>query len=96
MNRKEVRSALAEKAGLSDRDAGAALDALQEIVTEAVEAGDKVVLPGFLSVEKVSRAARNGRNPQTGEPMEIPAGFGVKISAGSALKNAASASNGTA
>lgn len=96
MNRKEVRSALAEKAGLSDRDAGAALDALQEIVTEAVEAGDKVVLPGFLSVEKVSRAARNGRNPQTGEPMEIPAGFGVKVSAGSALKNAASASNGTA
>lgn len=90
MNRTEVRSALAEKAGLSDKDAGAALDAFQEIVTEAVSAGDKVVLPGFLTVEKVSRAARSGRNPQTGAPMEIPAGFKVKVSPGAKLKTAAS------
>lgn len=90
MNRKEVRTAVAEKSGLSERDATAVLDAFEEIIADAVGAGDKVVLPGFLTVEKVSRAARNGRNPQTGEPMDIPAGFGVKVSAGTALKRAAS------
>ncbi len=91
MNRKEVRSALAKRTGLSEQDAGAALEGLQAIIAEAVTAGDKVILPGFLSVERVSRAARNGRNPSTGEPMEIPAGFGVKLSAGSALRSAAGA-----
>ena len=94
MNRKDIRFALAEEAGLSDQEAGAALGALQEIVIEAVVAGDKVVLPGFLSVEKVSRPARSGRNPQTCEPIEIPARFGVKVSAGATLKNAASRTGG--
>lgn len=90
MNRKEVQSAVAERSGLSEPDATAVLDAFEGIVADAVAAGDKVVLPGFLAVEKISRAARNGRHPRTGEPIHIPAGFGVKVSAGTALKRAAS------
>lgn len=89
MNRKEVRSAVAERSGLSERDATVVLDAFEHTVADAVAAGDKVVLPGFLTVEKVSRAARTGRNPQTGAPMELPAGFKVRVSPGSTLKRAA-------
>ncbi|MER6443588.1 HU family DNA-binding protein, partial [Streptomyces sp. NPDC001185] len=46
-------------------------------------------IPGFLSFERTHRAARTARNPQTGEPLEIPAGYSVKVSAGSKLKEAA-------
>ena len=56
------------------------------MLVEAVGRGEKVQLPGLLSVERVERAARTGRDPQTGATLEIPAGYGVKVTAGSRLK----------
>ncbi|MEU7334662.1 HU family DNA-binding protein [Streptomyces sp. NPDC007074] len=90
MNRSELVAALAERAQVTRKDADAVLTALAESVCDVVAKGDeKVTIPGFLSFERTHRAARTARNPQTGEPLEIPAGFGVKVSAGSKLKEAA-------
>ncbi|MCW2748032.1 MAG: integration host factor [Nocardioidaceae bacterium] len=89
INRSELVSALAEKAGTSKTDADSVLSALSEVLLEAVSKGEKVQIPGILSVERVARSARTGRNPSTGETIDIPAGFGVKVSAGTKLKAAA-------
>lgn len=89
MNRKELVAAAAEKSGSSQSAVNDVLDAVFEVFTEQVAAGEKITVPGWLSVERTSRAARTGRNPQTGESIEIPAGHSVKISAGSKLKAAA-------
>ncbi|MER5927551.1 HU family DNA-binding protein [Streptomyces mirabilis] len=90
MNRSELVTALAERAQVTRKDADAVLTALVESVGDVVAKGDeKVTIPGFLSFERTHRAARTARNPQTGEPLEIPAGYGVKVSAGSKLKEAA-------
>ncbi|MER7679420.1 MULTISPECIES: HU family DNA-binding protein [unclassified Streptomyces] len=90
MNRSELVAALAERAQVTRKDADAVLTALAESVGDVVAKGDeKVTIPGFLSFERTHRAARTARNPQTGEPLEIPAGYGVKVSAGSKLKEAA-------
>ncbi|MFE4547952.1 HU family DNA-binding protein [Streptomyces sp. NPDC056785] len=90
MNRSELVTALAERAQVTSKDADAVLTALAESVGDVVAKGDeKVMIPGFLSFERTHRAARTARNPQTGEPLEIPAGYGVKVSAGSKLKEAA-------
>ncbi|MET8170757.1 HU family DNA-binding protein [Streptomyces sp. NPDC005329] len=90
MNRSELVSALSERAEVSRKDADAVLTALAGTVGDVVAKGDeKVTIPGFLSFERTHRAARTARNPQTGEPLEIPAGYGVKVSAGSKLKEAA-------
>ncbi|WP_029068066.1 HU family DNA-binding protein [Jonesia quinghaiensis] len=88
LNRSELVSAIAAKSSLTKTDADAALSALQEVLVEQLEAGEAVKITGLLSVERVERKARTGRNPRTGEEIEIPAGFGVKISAGSILKKA--------
>ena len=88
MNRSELVAAIAEKAGLSKSQADAALGAFQSVLVESLEKGDGVKVTGLLSVERVERAARTGRNPRTGEEIKIPAGYGVKISAGSNLKKA--------
>jgi DNA-binding protein HU-beta len=90
LNRSDVVAAIAEKAGLTKTQADAALSALQDTLVSSLAKGEAVKLTGLLSVERVERAARTGRNPRTGESIEIPAGFGVKISAGSVLKNAVS------
>lgn len=90
LNRSDVVAAIAEKAGLTKTQADAALSALQDTLVSSLARGEAVKLTGLLSVERVERAARTGRNPRTGESIEIPAGFGVKISAGSVLKNAVS------
>lgn len=90
MNRKEVISAIAQRTGAPQTDADRLLTALEEVLVDAVARGEKVQLPGFLSVERTERAARTGRNPQTGATIEIPAGHGVKITAGSRLKGAVS------
>jgi len=58
------------------------------VVADAVSHGDKVTIPGWISFEQVERAAREGRNPATGETLQIPARKAVKVSAGSKLKNA--------
>jgi len=90
MNRSELVNALSERTGRTKADADAFVTALGDELIDAVGKGDKVQIPGLLTVERVERAARSGRNPATGEPLEIPAGFGVKVSAGSKLKSAAS------
>ena len=90
MNRSELTAALAERAEVTRKDADAVLTALAEITGEVVAKGDeKVTIPGFLTFERTHRAARTARNPQTGEPIQIPAGYSVKVSAGSRLKEAA-------
>lgn len=90
LNKSEVVSAVAEKSGLSKADAEKALNAFQDVLVESVGKGEAVKLTGVLSVERVERAARTGRNPRTGEEIQIPAGYGVKVTAGSLLKKAAS------
>jgi len=91
MNRSELVAALAERADVTRKDADAVLSALADVVGEIVAKGDeKVSIPGFLTFERTHRAARTARNPQTGDPIDIPAGFGVKVSAGTKLKAAAS------
>ncbi|MEV8334267.1 HU family DNA-binding protein [Streptomyces niveus] len=90
MNRSELVAGLADRAEVTRKDADAVLAALAETVGEIVAKGDeKVTIPGFLTFERTHRAAREGRNPASGEPMSIPAGYSVKISAGSKLKEAA-------
>ena len=90
VNRTELVAAVAERASLTKTQADAALSALQDVLVESVSKGEAVKITGLLSVERVERAARTGRNPRTGEEIQIPAGYGVKISAGSALKKAVS------
>lgn len=87
--RNDLVSTLAEKAGTTKSEADAVLSAFSEFLLDSVAGGDKVSIPGILSVERVQRAARTGRNPSTGETIDIPAGFGVKLSVGSRLKAAA-------
>ncbi|MFE0726563.1 HU family DNA-binding protein [Streptomyces mutabilis] len=90
MNRSELVAVLAEQAKVTRKEADAVLGALAETVGEVVSKGDeKVTIPGFLTLERTHRAARTARNPQTGDPIQIPAGYGVKVSAGSKLKDAA-------
>lgn len=88
LNRSDVVAAIAEKAGLTKTQADAAVSALQEVLVSSLAKGEAVKLTGLLSVERVERAARTGRNPRTGETIEIPATYGVRISAGSLLKKA--------
>jgi len=89
ISRNELVAALAKKADTSKTEADAVLSAFSDILVESVSGGDKVSIPGILSVERVKRAARTGRNPSTGETIDIPAGYGVKLSVGSRLKAAA-------
>ncbi|MBP3223077.1 MAG: HU family DNA-binding protein [Actinomycetaceae bacterium] len=91
INRADIVAQIAEKTGLTKADADRALGAFQDILVNSVKEGTQVKLTGFLTVERVERAARKGRNPRTGEEIQIPAGFGVKVSAGSSLKKAAQA-----
>lgn len=89
ISRNDLVAALASKADTSKAEADAVLSAFSEILLDSVQKGEKVSIPGILSVERVARAARTGRNPSTGETIDIPAGFGVKVSVGSRLKAAA-------
>lgn len=88
MNKAELTDAVAESAGVAKADVAKVLAGLEEVVTGAVVGGDKVAITGFVSFEQTQRAARQGRNPQTGATIQIPASKGVKVSAGSKLKNA--------
>ena len=87
MNKKELVAAVAQKAGLKKVDAEKAIEAFADVVTEALKAGDKVQLVGFGTFEVSERAAREGRNPQTGETMNIAACKAPKFKAGKALKD---------
>jgi len=90
MNRSELVSAASKQAGLSPDDVDRSLTALMSVITDQVAAGGRVALLGFATFESVEREERLGRNPRTGEPMTISARRVVRITAGSALKRAAS------
>ena len=87
MNKTELVAAMAEQAGLSKKDAEAALKAFTDVVAEELKANGKVQLVGFGTFEVSERAAREGRNPQTGETMTIAASKAPKFKAGKALKD---------
>ncbi len=88
MNKNEFVAAIAEKSGLTKKDAEAALNAYTEVVTDALKAGDSVQLIGFGTFEVRERAARQGRNPLTGETVEIAAAKVPAFKPGKALKDA--------
>ena len=88
MNKSELIDAIAEKGGLSKADAGKALDATIASITEALKAGDTVTLVGFDTFGVKERAARTGRNPQTGATLEIKASKVPSFKAGKGLKDA--------
>lgn len=88
MNKSELVSAIAEKAGLTKAQSTAALDAAVASITEAMSKGDQVAIIGFGTFKVGDRAARTGRNPQTGAEMQIPAAKVPKFAAGKALKDA--------
>ena len=87
MNKTELVAAIAEKAGISKKDADKALAAFLETVTDEMKKGEKIQLVGFGTFEVSERAAREGRNPRNGEPMKIAASKAPKFKAGKALKD---------
>ena len=87
MNKTELVAAMAEQTNLSKKDAEAALKAFIDVVSEELKKGENVQLVGFGTFEVSERAAREGRNPQTGETMEIKASKTPKFKAGKALKD---------
>ena len=88
MNKTELVEKIAAGAGLSKVDAKKALDATVAAIKKALKKGEKVQLVGFGTFEVTKRAARTGRNPQTGAEMKIKASKAPKFSAGKALKDA--------
>ena len=91
MNKTELVAAVAEKADISKKDAEKVLKAFVDVVTEEMKKGEKVQLVGFGTFEVSERAAREGRNPQTGKTMKIEACKAPKFKAGKALKDAVNA-----
>ena len=87
MNKAELVAAIAENAGLSKKDSEKALAAFVSVVTDELKKGEKVQLVGFGTFEVAKRAAREGRNPQTGKTMKIAASKAPKFKAGKALKD---------
>lgn len=87
MKKVELVEAVAEKAGLTKADATRAIDATFEVITGALKAGDKVPVAGFGTFAVSKRAAREGRNPQTGATVHIAARNAVTFKAGTALKD---------
>ena len=89
MNKSDLIAAMADRAGVSNKDAGGCLDAFFDVVAGEVAAGgDKVSIPGWLSFEQVTRAARMGRNPRTGQSIYIAATKTPGFRAGKGLKDA--------
>ena len=87
MNKTQLVDVVAVKTGLKKKEAEAAVNAVTEAITEALKAGDKVQLIGFGTFDVKESAARDGRNPKTGETIKIAASKRPVFSAGSALKN---------
>ena len=91
MNKTELVAAVAEQADISKKDAEKVLKTFVDVVTEEMKKGEKVQLVGFGTFEVSERAAREGRNPQTGKTMKIEACKAPKFKAGKALKDAVNA-----
>ena len=91
MNKAELVAAVAERTELSKKDAEKALKAFVDVVAEELKKGEKIQLVGFGTFEVSERAAREGRNPANGQPMQIAASKAPKFKAGKALKDAINA-----
>ena len=91
MNKTELIAAMAEQAGISKKDAEKALKAFTDVVADELKKGEKVQLVGFGTFEVSERPAREGRNPQSGEVMNIAASKAPKFKAGKALKDTVNA-----
>jgi DNA-binding protein HU-beta len=95
MTKSDLVAKIAERSGVAKIDVERTLRSFEEIVQETVAAGgDKVSIPGFVSFERVQRAGRLGRNPRTGELIEVPPGPSVRVSAGATLKRIARGNGG--
>lgn len=90
LNKTELINSIAEKTGLTKKDSEKSVNAFLQSVEEALQKGDKVSLVGFGTFEVRTRKARTGRNPQTGDPIEIPASKVPAFKAGKALKDSVS------
>ncbi len=88
MNKQELIDIVADAANISKNAANRAIDAFTDTVTDCLKKGDEVVLVGFGSFTTSDRAARAGRNPQTGETIQIPAAKVARFKAGKKLKDA--------
>ncbi|MGI9500817.1 MAG: HU family DNA-binding protein [Geminicoccaceae bacterium] len=88
MSFEDLKAAVASRAGLSKAQTGQAITALIEHLQASLGQGDKISLPGVGQFDVTERTARQGRNPQTGETINIPASKAVKFKAGKALKDA--------
>ncbi|MBR3490424.1 MAG: HU family DNA-binding protein [Bacilli bacterium] len=88
MKKAELVEAIAEKTGLTKADANRALEATFEVITKALKKGERVPVAGFGTFNVTKRKAREGRNPQTGATVKIPARKAVTFKAGTALKDA--------
>jgi DNA-binding protein HU-beta len=86
MTKSQVVAYLAEEVGITKKQGAAVLDALAGLAVKIIKKGDKLALPGFVTVKVQNRKARIGRNPQTGEPLKIPAKKVVKAVPAAALK----------
>lgn len=87
MNKSSLIAAVAQKAGLSKKDADAAVNAVIDVIADTLKEGDKVQIIGFGSFEVKERPERLGRNPSTGEAIVIPASKSPVFKAGKALKD---------
>lgn len=88
MNKMDLVNALADKTGMTKKDAGDALDTILDAIVDALKKGEKVTVTGFGTFEVRERSERTGRNPQTGEEITIPARKVAAFRAGKALKEA--------
>lgn len=86
MNKSDLVDAIAAKSDQTKSAVSDMLDAFEETITDAVAKGEKISLPGFLTFERGHRAARTGKNPQTGEPLQIAAANVAKVKVGSKFK----------
>jgi DNA-binding protein HU-beta len=90
VNKTELIDAIADRTGVAKSTVDAVIKGMTDTIEENVATGDKISIPGFASFQKVKRAARTGRNPRTGETIQIPASATVKVTAGARLKGSVS------
>ena len=88
MNKTEFIAAIATKAEMTKKDTEKFLSAFEDVVTSALVEGDKIQLVGFVTIDVVERAEREGRNPQTGKTLKIAASKAPRFKAGKGLKDA--------
>src|SRR3954447_17500187 len=88
LNKSDLASRVSEESGLSNGDAKAAIEKTFDLIAQSVASGDEVNISGFGKFSTTQRAARQGRNPQTGETIDIAASTAPKFSAAGAFKNA--------